>query len=129
MDKAKKLLFSLNSKDFEWEFFTSSGAGGQHRNRVKTACRCRHVPSNSVAVATEHKSQLQNKQAAFTRCCESQEFQRWCKTEASRRLGNPSPEEVVDQMMENVLDFKIEVKDNQGRWQEISLEDFLILSE
>ena len=48
----KKLLFSLTSENFTWEFFTAGGPGGQHRNRVATACRCKHEPSKEE---TAHK--------------------------------------------------------------------------
>jgi hypothetical protein len=126
---SKKLLFSTNAKDFEWEFIASAGGGGggQHKNRTHTACRCKHPPSGAVAISTEYKSQSQNKQAAFRRCCESKEFQRWCRVEASRILGHPSAEEIVDDLM-SASNIRLEIKDEDGKWKEISLEDFLATS-
>ena len=32
----KELLFSLNSKDFKWDFFKTSGPGGQNKNKRDT---------------------------------------------------------------------------------------------
>lgn len=125
---SSKLLFSLNAKHFSWDYFTASGPGGQHRNKVATACRCKHEPSGAVATSTEFKSQLQNKQAAFKKCCESDKFQKWCRMEASRILGKPSVDEIVDEMMSFSSDFKIEIKDEKGKWKEISLEEFLLTS-
>ena len=45
---------------------TSSGPGGQHRNRVKTAVLIRHTPTEIMASATEARSQSENmKRAVF----------------------------------------------------------------
>lgn len=124
-NKNSKLLFSLDAKEFKWDYFSTGGPGGQNQNRKLNGVRCTHEPSKAVGTARELKSQAQNKEAAFTRCCESKEFQLWCKLEASRRLGNRSVDEIVDDMMEMPSDFKIEVKDSEGKWIEISLEGFL----
>lgn len=44
-----------------------SGPGGQHRNKVETACIIRHLPSNVEAEANERRSQEQNRQVAIDR--------------------------------------------------------------
>jgi len=44
-----------------------SGPGGQHRNRVDTAVRIRHLPTEVEATATERRSQAQNRHVAFFR--------------------------------------------------------------
>ena len=126
MQKTKKLLFSLDSHDFEWSYFSTGGPGGQNQNRKLNGVRCSHKPSGASADARNFKSQAQNKQSAFTKCCESKQFQNWCKIEASKVLGHRSPEEIVDELMEIDKDFRLEVKDSEGKWVEISLEDFLI---
>ena len=83
---SKTLLFSLTAKDFILEFFTSGGPGGQHRNKVETACRIYHPASGAVATSTEHKSQSQNKEAAFLRLLATNKFKNWHKAETARRL-------------------------------------------
>lgn len=77
MGDDRELIYSLRRKDFRLSFFRGSGAGGQHRNKKDTACRIEHPASGAVATAQEHKSQRQNKLAAFRRLLETPEFQRW----------------------------------------------------
>lgn len=45
----------------------SSGPGGQHRNKVSTAIRATHEPTGIQAMATERRSQLENKLEALYR--------------------------------------------------------------
>ena len=45
----------------------ASGPGGQHRNKVSSAIRLRHRPSNLVAIAAEARSQHENKMRALKR--------------------------------------------------------------
>ena len=53
--------------DCEVDFFTSSGPGGQHKNRSKTAVRLRHKPSGLIVTATETRSQSTNLEKAYDR--------------------------------------------------------------
>lgn len=47
--------------------FRASGPGGQHRNRRESGVRLRHRPTGIVVVATERRSQHQNKAVALER--------------------------------------------------------------
>ncbi len=49
------------------ETYRSSGPGGQRKNKVETAVRLRHLPSGVTVVATEHRSQAENRRLAFER--------------------------------------------------------------
>jgi len=67
-------LFTLNKKDFEIQTFRSGGSGGQHQNKTNTGVRIIHKKSGAVGESREHKSQLQNKKAAFTRLTKTDKF-------------------------------------------------------
>lgn len=45
----KKVEF--NERDFKVEWYSGSGAGGQHRNKHQNSCRITHLPSGVVATA------------------------------------------------------------------------------
>jgi len=49
------------------ETYRSRGPGGQRKNRKETAVRLTHPPSGVVVVASERRSQAQNREIAFER--------------------------------------------------------------
>jgi protein subunit release factor A len=57
----------INSRDIKIEFFKSSGPGGQHKNKRFTAVKIIHLPTGMTAIATEQRSQFQNKEIALQR--------------------------------------------------------------
>ena len=53
--------------DLEFTFFArSSGPGGQNVNKVASACRVVHKPTNLMVVASTHRDQGQNKRQALS---------------------------------------------------------------
>ena len=54
-------------KDCEVKRLRRGGPGGQHRNKVETAVRIRHVPTDTIAEANEHRSQEENRKHAVRR--------------------------------------------------------------
>lgn len=40
-----------NTRDFKIEWYSGTGAGGQHRNKHQNSCRLTHVPTGTVATA------------------------------------------------------------------------------
>ena len=57
----------VNEKDIIYETLRSSGPGGQNVNKVETAVRAIHVPSGITVLASDMRSQTQNKKLARER--------------------------------------------------------------
>jgi peptide chain release factor len=59
--------FALRDSDFKYEATRGGGPGGQHVNKVSTAIRATHLPTGIAVVASDNRSQLQNKNKAKAR--------------------------------------------------------------
>lgn len=61
----KKLKFEINPADLHIEFSRSGGKGGQNVNKVETAVRIVHIPTNIDVRSTSERSQNTNKEKAM----------------------------------------------------------------
>jgi len=79
------------------ETYRSRGPGGQRKNKVETAVRIKHLPSGITVVATEHRSQSDNRRLAFERLRD-----RLIKLNRPRRRRIPTslPLRAVEERME-----------------------------
>ena len=75
-DFLQKLL-----RECDVETYRASGPGGQHRNKTESAVRMTHRPTGITRVATEHRSQLRNRELALERI--------WRALEARKRKPKP----------------------------------------
>lgn len=58
---------SISENDIQYQAMRSSGAGGQHVNKVSSAIRATHIPTGIAVVAMDSRSQHQNKKLATER--------------------------------------------------------------
>jgi peptide chain release factor 1 len=63
----KTPTFSATKKDFNVDWFSGQGAGGQKRNKTQNCCRITHLPSGLMAVSQEHRTRPANQRDAFNR--------------------------------------------------------------
>lgn len=57
----------LTKKDFKLEWYSGSGAGGQHRNKHQNCCRIIHLETGLKAQGTESRERTTNQETAFKR--------------------------------------------------------------
>lgn len=55
----------IREEELQWDFFRSGGKGGQNVNKVSTAVRLRHLPTNIVVECQEERYQGKNREKAL----------------------------------------------------------------
>jgi len=109
---SKELAFTVTHKDCRMQTFRSGGKGGQNQNKRDTGVRFIHDPSGATGESREHRTQLENKRAAFKRMTEDPKFRIWINM---RLYGIDKIEREVAAMMEKDEDFLVEDRID-GKW-------------
>ncbi|MBK8054141.1 MAG: peptide chain release factor H [Saprospiraceae bacterium] len=89
----------IKDSDISYQAMRSSGAGGQHVNKVSSAMRATHLPTGIQVVAMDSRSQHQNKKLAYERllvkirekhleALKTNELSQW-KNQMQIERGNP----------------------------------------
>jgi len=65
LPKIKKIDIEIKPEDLKWDFFRSGGKGGQNVNKVSTAVRLTHIPTDTVIECQEERFQGRNREKAL----------------------------------------------------------------
>lgn len=57
----------LRKKDFKIDWFSGTGAGGQHRNKCQNTCRISHIATGLMATCGDNRERSRNLEMAFRR--------------------------------------------------------------
>lgn len=65
LPELKKATIEIKPDELKWDFFRSGGAGGQNVNKVSTAVRLTHVPTNIIIECQQERTQGRNREKAL----------------------------------------------------------------
>ena len=65
LPEVKETEIKLDPKEIKIEFYRSSGSGGQNVNKVSTAVRLKHTPTDIVIESQTQRTQEQNRKIAY----------------------------------------------------------------
>lgn len=96
---SRELLFSITKKDFSIQYFSGTGAGGQHRNKHQNCVRLQHLDSGAVSTGQSSKSRKANLQRAFCTLISSATFKLWQQRKIAEIQTDKTTEGEIKEMM------------------------------
>lgn len=82
----REILFSATKKDFKLDWFSGSGAGGQHRNKHQNCLRLTHIPSGLMSTSQTERDRPSNLRNAF-RALAKKVVAHWLGDQRKARYG------------------------------------------
>jgi peptide chain release factor 1 len=136
LPEAEESDFDVPANELRIDIFHSGGAGGQNVNKVATAVRIVHIPTGTMAVCQDERSQLKNKTKAMTvlrsRLLEMAMREKFEATAATRKsqVGTGERSEKIrtynfpqDRLTDHRVNLTVhglpEIMDGQGRLDDI----------
>lgn len=120
---ARERVLTVRQADCVMDVFRTGGKGGQAQNKTNSGVRFRHLPSGAVAESRTHRSQHQNKLAAWRKMAESQTMQTWIRKQVSEDALTASEKAETERRLARRVEkamasesLRVEVKNAQGDW-------------
>lgn len=66
MPEVENVEFNINPNDVQMDTYAASSSGGQNANKNQTWVRLHHLPTGTIVTIGDSKSQLQNKEKAWS---------------------------------------------------------------
>lgn len=84
--------FCYTRKDFNLDWYSGSGAGGQHRNKHQNCLRLTHIPSGITVTAADGRDRPTNQRVAFERL--KPKLEAWIRAQIGETVY-PRSDEIV----------------------------------
>lgn len=111
----RELLFSVTRKDLKIDFYSGTGAGGQHRNKHQNCVRIHHPESGARTTGQSHKERPSNLAEAFKSLAGSTPFKMWQAWKIKEIQTGKTLEQEIEEAME-AKNLKVEYKQDGGMW-------------
>jgi len=112
---AKELLFSITKKDLKLDYYSGSGAGGQHRNKHMNCVRLTHIDSNITVTGQSNRDRIANTKEAFNNLVNNIKFKLWMNNKINEVITGKTLEQKVEELMQPE-NLKIEALNEKGQW-------------
>ena len=107
----KELLFSVIEKDLVIQYFSGTGAGGQHRNKHQNCVRIKHSESGAMSTGQSNRNREANRREAFRSLVRGAKFKLWLSQKTKEIECGETLQQTVDKMM-SPENLRIEYREN-----------------